>query len=398
MVTVFELPPASSLGSDDLDPIRTAVAESRVVMMGGSIPATSELSRVRERTIRNLHEGRDFNLLLFEGSPIEFWIAEEEHLSSKPTIEAAAEFQKTALFGLWQTEEIRAVIDYALKTQAGAGSSDLYLSSYDVQIGQGRRFTQGRKVFDMLLGALQKRDKRISLAEQEAILSLESLSSCRKKKYPESDEQYMQAEEGINALSQVVTRAARDSNDMHERMLTLLPKAASYSLEFCREASENTRNYAEVRNEWASKQFAGFVSALNQKVLVWGNSAHIRQSLQKEGRTSFGAYARGAFPDEIFAIHFTAGSGKAIAFADDKGNETAPTEKPLLALDKVSMERKLSSLSSMDFFVTSKNLPGQFGAEETTRSDVTGVMTIDPRKEFDAYYFVQSVTAPNLRR
>jgi erythromycin esterase-like protein len=396
---VFEFPPVSSLGSADLESIRTAVGEKRIVMMGQAIRGSSELSRVSERLIRSLHEGSGFNLLLFEGSPFEFWIAQEEHLGSKASVESAGDFQRTALLAPWQTEEIRAVIDYALKTQAGAGSSDLYVSSYDVQIGQSRRFSQAKSVFEVLLALLQKRDRRISSMEQEAILSLEGLVSCQKKKFPDSDEQYAQAEQGINALYQVAARTARNSSgELHESMLTLLPKAASYTLEFCREVNENARNYTEVRDEWASKQFAGFVSALNQKVIVWAQSPHVRQSQQKDGRMSFGAYTRGAFPDETFAIQFTAGTGKAIAFTDDKGNPIAPAENTLSGLYKVSLERKLSSLSSMDFFAASQGLPAQFGNEETTRLELNGAMTIDPRKDFDGYYFVQTVTTPNLRR
>ena len=396
---ILEFSPASSLGSTDVDPIRAAVGEKRIVMMGEAIRGSGELSRVSERLLRSLHEGSGFNLLLFEGSPFEFWIAQEEHLASKSSVESAGNFQSTALLGPWQTEEIRAVIDYALKTQAGAGSSDLYMSSYDVQIGQSRRFSQGKGVFEVLLALLQKRDRRISSMEQEAIISLEGLVSCQRKKFPESDEQYAQAEQAINALYQVANRAARNSSgELHEIMLTLLPKAASYTLEFCREVNENTRNYTEVRNEWAAKQFAGFVSALNQKVIVWAESAHVRQSQQKEGRMSFGAYARGNFPDEIFAIQFTAGNGKALAFTDDKGNAIAPAEKDLSGLYKVSLERKLSSLSSRDFFVASKDLPVQFSNEETTRLEANGAMASDPRKDFDGYYFVQTVTPSTLRR
>jgi erythromycin esterase-like protein len=395
---LFELPPAPSLTSSDLDPIRTAVGEKRVVMMGEAIHVTSELSRVRERLIRKLHESADFNLLLFEGSPVEFWIAEEEFLSSKPGPESAGNFQRTALFGIWQTDEIRALIEYAQRTQAGAGSSDLYVSSYDVQIGQGRRFVQGKRVFETLIDLLQKRDKRITTAEEEAVQPLENLAFCQQRRFPESDEQYIEAEQGIQVLSQLVARAVRTSSnsDLHEKMLALLPKAASYTLEFCREAIQNTRNYSEVRDEWASRQFADFISTLNQKALVWAHSAHVRQWKLKEGRTSFGAHVRGTFPEEVFAIQVTAGNGRAFVTMDDKGKEIEPAEKPLLPLEKVSLERKLSALSTMDFFVASKDLPAEFGPEETTRSEPESVRTIDPRKDFDGYYFVQTTTASRL--
>src|SRR5262245_58194733 len=100
-----------------------------------SFRLSSTLRKSRERIIRTLHEMSEFGLLLFEGSPVEFWIAEEEFIGAKLTLEAVANFQRTALLGQWQTDEMRAVIDYALRTQAGAGGSDLYMSSYDVQIG-----------------------------------------------------------------------------------------------------------------------------------------------------------------------------------------------------------------------------------------------------------------------
>src|SRR5262245_18317580 len=71
---VAELPPAASLNSSDLEAIRTAVEDKKIVMMGESLYMSSELPRTREKLVRNLHEAGDFSLLLFEGSPIEFWI------------------------------------------------------------------------------------------------------------------------------------------------------------------------------------------------------------------------------------------------------------------------------------------------------------------------------------
>src|SRR5262245_44184512 len=164
---IAEFPPASSLNSSDLDLIRTAVDGKKIVMMGESLYMSSELPKVREKLIRNLHESGEYGLLLFEGSPVEFWIAEEEFLNAKPTVHAAARFQRTALCGPWQADEMRAVVDCALRTQAGAGGSDLYMSSYDVQIGQGRRFSEGKGVFESLVDLLKKRDRKLSPEERE---------------------------------------------------------------------------------------------------------------------------------------------------------------------------------------------------------------------------------------
>jgi erythromycin esterase-like protein len=397
--TLFaEFPPASSLNSSDLDPIRTAVNGKKIVMMGESLHMSSELPKVREKLIRNLHETGDFGLLLFEGSPVEFWIAEEEFSGAKPTVESAANFQRTALFGLWQTDEMRAVVDYALRTQAGAGGSDLYMSSYDVQIGQGRRFNDGKGVFEALLDVLKKRDRKISPEEREAILSLEGLVACSRKKFPGSEEESQKAQQGIDTLSQVVARASRSTEDLHERILALLPRAVGYSLELCREAnSETTRNYTEMREEWASKQFVEMFSTLGQKMLIWADSNHVRQSTRTDRATSFGAYIRQSLPEAVFAIQFTGAAGSALALKEKQGKESEPVAKTLLPLEKVTLESKLSALSSKDLFITSQDLPSEFGGQESTRSEPDGSTLIDPRRDFDGYYLVQQINPPRLR-
>jgi erythromycin esterase-like protein len=278
------------------------------------------------------------------------------------------------------------------------GQSDLYLSSYDVQMGQGRRFVRDRSVFESLVGLLKKRYKRLSRSDEEAIEFLEGLVACRRKGFPDSDEQYARAEEGIRTLTQVVTRSTKNDNSgLHERVLALLPKLAGYSLEFCREVKGGTRTYPEIRDEWASRQFADMFSTLNEKTLVWAHSPRVRQSRGSDGKMSFGAHARSAFPDEIFAIHLTAAGGRAVALTDVRGSEIEPIETELLSLDKVSLEEKLSGLSDKDFFVVSKNFPARFKAEETTRREPAGFIGVDPRKDFDAYYFVREVTVPQIR-
>jgi erythromycin esterase-like protein len=395
---IVEFSEASSLSSTDFDPIRSAVGSKTIVMMGESIHLSSEFSRVRDMLIRNLHENSDFNLLLFDGSPIEFWIAEEEYLTSRKDVLSGSDFQRTALVGLWQTEEIRSVIDYALRSQTGIGGSDLYLSGYDVQMGQGRRFVRDQSVFESLVGLLKKRDKRLSRTDEEAVVFLDGLVACKRKGFPDSDEQYSRAEEGVRTLTRVVARSANSNGSgLHERILAHLPRLAGYSLEFCRQVKDGNRNYSEVRDEWTSKQFADLFSTLNEKTLVWAHSSRVRQAGSKDGQMSFGAYARSAFPDEIFAIHFTAGSGRTVALTDARGNEIEPIETALLPLDSVSLEEKLSGLSVMDFFVASKHFPARFKPGETTRREPTGFIAIDPRRDFDAYYFVREITAPQMR-
>jgi erythromycin esterase-like protein len=394
---LYEFPSVDTLNSTDLDPVRDALKSKTIAMLGESMYLAAEFSSARDLLTRNLHEGADFNLLLFEGSPVEFWIAEEQYAASKKDVLSAADFQKTAMLGFWQTEEVRSVINYALRSQAGAGRSDLYMSAFGVEIGKGRRFTKGDNVFETLVRLLRDRDKKLSLSEEEMILPLEGLVACAQKGFPESDETYEKVEQGIAALSQIVERTLKNNDEIHEKTLKLLPKAVGYSLEYCREAIQATKNDAEMRDEWASRQFADIMSTLNQKAIIWAHSNRLRQAAGKDARSTFGTYVRSVFAEEVFTIDFVAGSGSAVDFLDDKGAEMSPVEKMLVPLEKVSLEEKLSRLGSRDLFVTVENLPSQFSFEETTRREPDAVMTINPRKDFDAYYFIRKVTAPDLK-
>lgn len=124
---VIELPSSNAITESELEPIRAKIGNKRIVMLGESIHMTSEFSKARDILIRNLHNRGSYNLLFFEGSPIEFWIAQDEYLKSKQGETATANFQKTALFGLWQTPEIRSALSYGLASQHKNGDSGLYI-------------------------------------------------------------------------------------------------------------------------------------------------------------------------------------------------------------------------------------------------------------------------------
>ncbi len=398
---IFELPKAESLIESDLQPVRSAIGDKSLVMLGESMHMTSEFSKARGVLIQNLHNSADFNGLFFEGSPVEFWIAEDEFLFSNKDQQAVTNFQKTALFGLWQTNEIRSVLSHVLSTQKLTSSQSMYISSYDVQIGQGRRFSQGKvKVFESLIDRLKKWGANPNKKDQQEILKLENLVSCKRKKFPASDLDYNSALNSIKILKLQIDKAIskrRNALKVHSEALRFIPESLTFSLSFCREANLGARNYTETRDDWAAKQFQIYLLKLKGKNIIWGHSGHLRQMSNREGRMSFGAYMRKILPNNIFSIHFTAKSGTAISFMDEKGNETDLTEKSLLPLENVSLENKLSKLSSKDLFYPVSSENNFFEITESTRSEPESAARIEPYKAFDGYYLIQEVHPPQLQ-
>lgn len=393
----YKMSPASEIQPKDMDSVRSSVGNRSIVMLAESIHLTSEFSIVRRNIIQNLYDQNGFELLLFEGSPIEFWIAQDQYLTSDKTDVAVNEFQKTALFGLWQTKEINELLSAALKTQNS--DKPMYISSYDVQIGQGRRFTQGKGVFDEFIKRLKAHKMKLSKSEENEVLFLNNLVSCKRKKFPASGSDVKRVESSLKTLDLVVSRTKSGSSlQMHELFLKRVPKFLNYTLEFCREANSSTRNYTEIRDEWASKQFLTQINDLGRKTIVWAHSGHIRLEPSKSGRMSFGAFVRRQLGKDIFALHFTARSGSAIAFMDADGNEIELIEKALRPIESVSLEKKLSLLDNQaDLFIPVEGNEGFLGSSETTRSEPDGIGPINPIKDFDGYYLIKEIKPPKLK-
>lgn len=392
----YKLPTVSTLQMKDMDAVKNHIGNRKVVMLGESIHMTSEFSTVRKHIIHNLHEQSDFQLLLFEGSPIEFWIAQDKYLNSKRNQSAVDEFQKTALFGLWQTLEINAVLKDVLQTQAT--NRPMYVSSYDVQIGQGRNFAQGKSVLGEFVKILNTRKVKLKRSEEKELLFLENLVSCKRKKFPVAAEDFRKAEESIKRMDQVISRMKTASTlESHELFLKSMPVFMKFSLDFCNEANSSKRNYTEVRDDWASKQFLSQIHTIGKKSIVWAHSGHVRLGPSKSGRMSFGSFTRKSLGQDIFGIHFTARTGTAIAFMDSIGNEIEPIEKSVLSVDSVSLEKMLSGLESQsDIFVPVFGNEQFFSSPETTRSEPDGFGPINPLLDFDGYYLIQEIKPPKL--
>lgn len=393
---ILEMPSVDSLSARDFDFLNKVLAHKKVVLLGESIHLTSEFSKVRRVMIENLHRSNGFNLLLFEGSPLEFWIAQEDFNQSDKGDNAVLAFQKTALFDLWQTNEINLVLRDALASSPK--SEPLFVSSYDVQIGQGRRFTQGASVFREFVERLKARRAKMTASVEKNILSLDRLAFCKKKKFPASKDEFEQAMLSISQLEKIVSNLKVEKHaDPHDTILTMLPQLLTYSLEFCREVNSSQRNYTELRDEWASKQFISLTSRLGLKSIVWAHSNHVRLGPGPNGRTSLGGYVKRKLGEDVFALTMVANKGSAIAFMDASGNEIEWIEKPLLHTEKLTFETKLGAVgATRDFYLPTAGNKGFLTQRETTRFETEIAVPLDPLVDYDAYYFVQEVHPPAL--
>src|ERR1700730_3061071 len=91
----------------DLDFLASLLEGKSVVQLGESIHMDDEFPRARLLLVRYLHEQCGFDVLAFEGSWIESWIAQDEMYRCRKSPGCPEKMQKLAWFSVWQTEAMR---------------------------------------------------------------------------------------------------------------------------------------------------------------------------------------------------------------------------------------------------------------------------------------------------
>src|SRR5262245_21474053 len=109
-----------------------SVRDASIVQLGESIHVTAEIPRARLQVVRYLHEQMGFDVLAWEGSLTQSWLAQEYlYRSSDPVDRRIDNAQQMAWFKLWNTAEMRQLMAYV--EQSRTTSRPLYLTSFDVQ-------------------------------------------------------------------------------------------------------------------------------------------------------------------------------------------------------------------------------------------------------------------------
>lgn len=119
----------TSTNTTDLEFLRSAIEDRRVVQLGESAHGVAQYHRVKTRIIRYLHEELGFDVLAFESSLYGCWRA--NHLADPDA--TSADVLRACLFSVWHVEEAVPLFEYILETWAS--SDPLVLAGFDIQTG-----------------------------------------------------------------------------------------------------------------------------------------------------------------------------------------------------------------------------------------------------------------------
>lgn len=377
--------------------------QKKIVQIGESIHMTNEQPLARVGLIRFLKEKKNFDILTFEGSTLDFWIAMDTFLQSKKKEKDITSFRKMAFFGLWQTKEMEQVLKSALLTSAP--EKPLYIASFDIQPGIGFGFRK-RNPFLEFGKILKSYNSDIANKDlQPVVSSLTSLQGCAQNGFPKNVGEKDLASKSISTLENWIVKTEpkikkKYPNIPHAEALSLVPFSLRQTVELCDAHQKNTdtqnkwSDYQSKRDELSAEVAVQILKkgSRNNRMITWAHHSHVNYNTLSKVRVTLGQALKNQFGNDVFTIGVFAREGSALVGQEE------PTLKKLRPVQDAEIDIYLSALSNQSFFLdlsgTAAKDVGLFHRPATIRIEGIGIWKAQLAKDYEAIIYLDTVSPP----
>jgi len=381
--------------------LKDAIGDRSIVQLGESIHVTQEFPRARLRLVQYLHEEMGFDVLAFEGSLIDTWLAQDYiYRSHEPEQQTATQAMKLAFFGLWQTDPMREVMQYIVRTQATP--HPLYLSDFDIQPGMGRINRGATAALGAFLQSLRAYDSSVNDGELDRWkTALGPALSCDA---PDGRELPLAVIE--EWIGKAAAKVAIDRPEIHAAALRLVPSYIRARIAHCqevREAGGSRRTYQIARDRLNAVNAIALRDTVSNshRIMLWAHHSHVNHNTSGQGIPSMGQHLLAAAPDSVYTVGLFAGSGSAYdAFSLDRSGLLGLFPKRLRSKEDYGIENSLAQVSGQDFFVdfTARGkLPDAWLQRSFGRAETSEKMPLILARDFHAAIYIQNVHPADLR-
>ncbi len=382
-----------------------------IVSLGESIHMTHEFPLVRIGMIRYLNEHLGFHVLGLEGGPEDIWLAQDRLLASAGTTDDA----RTALQGLvgvWNTPEVRHLIEY--EVASWRGSNPLYLTAYDVQPGIGRG-SPGSEAFRQLGERLPRYappDPGFDLARW--VDDLSPLADQCRRFQPADSARITRAIDVLDCWTERARPAIERAVPAvpHGLVATLIPENLRASLRLCQslQGVDFWARYKGLRDTQAAPYALLLASRMpDRKLMLWAHLDHVFYNHEQFPilTPAVGELLRRSLGPRVYTIVPLAESGSAVLINVDPTKPFAGRGQPDgdVGFGRIhgatsEVGRWLSSRAGGDYFLDLRGLgPGSPAAAVLSREDrvwiESSLWRIATARDFDAIVWIKQVHAPD---
>ena len=377
----------------DLQFFKTVLHDRRIVQLGESGHGVAEFNHAKVRLIKFLHQQMGFDVMAFESGLYECYNANRADNSAVMTM-------RSCIFGVWHTEEVRALFDYIKETQQTA--RPLVLAGFDTQMSSSIGNAARPAFFANLVRVIDpQRAAVVQATDQEHLTGL--FSSGNSASYARANqarltefygglELYFQEhrarlEEAFGAeLPKIGERAAFSMLRFMEQLRASLDRPQDASAE----GGGGIRDFGMANN----LSFLATDLYRDRTIIVWAHNFHIRHdnAATNSIQPTMGQWIRERFRDQLYTI----------GLYMDRGNAAQNNRVvyPISPAGVDSMEWVMANSGSpvlfMDFLHQQRVAGNSWMFEPTSQRD-WGVnpFRMIPRNQYDGVLFIDTVRAPS---
>ena len=383
---------------DDLQFLKTILADRRIVQIGESHHSVAEYGSAKTRLIKFLHQEMGFDVLAFESSIYECFAADFQRLSARDAL-------TESIFGVWATEEVLPLFQYLKDTRAT--DRPLSFVGFDPQISSATGVRARPEFFRRVIGAIDPR-----YGDEVALLDSIFVDRIQREgpSYAKSQEETL-----VAFYDQVSTflETHRDAlvaafpGDASPLIAQRVAWSSVKLVQLLRSYQDDPNDaspggHMAIRDGAMADNLTFLARELHpdRKIIVWAANIHVRHANDETSWIfpTMGGWLAERFRDELYTIGLYPNRGTV-----PWGNRTLPID----AAPAGSFERLLSEAGSPLMFVDflhQRNEAGTRWMFETMPSRDAAIsgqpdmltVPIVPRDQYDGVLFFDQISPPRF--
>jgi erythromycin esterase len=375
----------------DLQFFKTVLKDRRIVQLGESGHGVAEFNHAKVRLIKFLHQQMGFDVMAFESGLYECYNA------NKPG--TALTTMRSCIFGVWHTEEVRALFDYIVETRQT--DRPLILAGFDTQMSSSLGVSTRPAFFANMVRAIDpQRAATVQATDQQYISGV--TGSAAGGAYAVTNEARLtEFYGGLELFFQ--EHRERLEEAFGPELQRIAERAAWSMLRFMEQLRAGVQRPGDLSDEGGGgiRDF-GMANNLTflandiypgRKIMVWAHNFHIRHdnTATTSRQPTMGQWVRERFRDQLYTIGLymdrgTAAQNNRVVYPINPG--------PVDSMEWV-MANTGSPTLFMDF-LHQQRTGGNGWMFESTLQREWGVnaFRMIPRNQYDGVLFVDAVNAP----